>query len=125
LIDAHGFIFLYSITDKDSFNQLSELINQVKTSRKDDPGIIIVGTKSDLISLRQVSSFEGQQLARSNNCPYFEVSAKENDCVNEVRISNLLIRSFPTDKLFCLLKRLIKKNFGFLLYPNKQTNSRI
>lgn len=56
--------------------------------------MIVVGTKSDLKeNMREVSSFEGQQLARSHNCSFFEVSAKENDSVvNEVNISTFFIK---------------------------------
>ncbi|KAI6176111.1 Ras family protein [Aphelenchoides bicaudatus] len=56
---------------------------QVQEVRNETP-MVIVGTKSDLKDGRKVNAYEGQQLARSLNAPFFEVSSKENDCVNEV-----------------------------------------
>ncbi|KAE9421848.1 hypothetical protein Angca_005564, partial [Angiostrongylus cantonensis] len=46
--------------------------------------IVLVGSKSDLYRKRRVSAYEGQILARHIGCPFLEISAKTNDCVNEV-----------------------------------------
>ncbi|KAJ1358320.1 hypothetical protein KIN20_016723 [Parelaphostrongylus tenuis] len=45
---------------------------------------VLVGSKSDLYRKRRVSAYEGQILARHIGCPFLEISAKTNECVNEV-----------------------------------------
>jgi hypothetical protein len=35
LAEAHGFVLLYSITDRDSFAYLSKLIQQIEAARKE------------------------------------------------------------------------------------------
>ena len=45
---------------------------------------ILVGTKSDLISEREVSQKEGEKLAKNNGFYYFETSAKEGTNVDQM-----------------------------------------
>ncbi|KHJ84256.1 Ras family protein [Oesophagostomum dentatum] len=45
--------------------------------------IVLVGSKSDLYRKRRVTAYEGQTLARHIGCPFLEISARNNDCVNE------------------------------------------
>lgn len=46
--------------------------------------IVLVGSKSDMHRKRRVSAYEGQTLAKHIGCPFIEISARNNDCVNEV-----------------------------------------
>jgi len=75
---GHGFVMMYSITSRDSFEQIAsvrEHILQVKD--KDKVPVILVGNKCDLgVAERQVSTGEGQDLAKSFGCPFLEASAK-------------------------------------------------
>ncbi|XP_059836039.1 GTP-binding protein Rit1-like [Hypanus sabinus] len=73
---GEGFIICYSITDRRSFQEAVEfkqLIYRVRHTY--DIPVVLVGNKSDLGSLRQVSKEEGAVLAREFNCPFFETSA--------------------------------------------------
>ncbi|MGH0187877.1 UNVERIFIED_CONTAM: hypothetical protein FKN15_026795 [Acipenser sinensis] len=73
---GEGFIISYSITDRRSFHEAREfkqLIHRVR--RTADTPAVLVGNKSDLQHLRQVSREEGQGLAREFQCPFFETSA--------------------------------------------------
>ncbi|XP_052387743.1 ras-related and estrogen-regulated growth inhibitor-like protein [Carassius gibelio] len=79
---ADGFVLVYSICDRSSFNAVSRLIQIIK-STKDFLGfekmpIIIVGNKRDLHHRRTVLSEEGRLLALSADCQFYEVSAAEN-----------------------------------------------
>uniref|UniRef100_A0A0K0CVK8 small monomeric GTPase n=1 Tax=Angiostrongylus cantonensis TaxID=6313 RepID=A0A0K0CVK8_ANGCA len=64
-----------------------------------DPSIpiVLVGSKSDLYRKRRVSAYEGQILARHIGCPFLEISAKTNDCVNEAFLE--LMRLFEKRRL--------------------------
>ncbi|XP_060611172.2 ras-related and estrogen-regulated growth inhibitor-like protein [Anolis sagrei] len=78
---ADGFILVYSICDRASFNSLRPKVQVIKAA-KEGPGqekvpIVIVGNKRDLHHRRAVSSEEGRLLARSMDCEFYEVSAAE------------------------------------------------
>ncbi|KAG8440650.1 hypothetical protein GDO86_006410 [Hymenochirus boettgeri] len=78
---ADGFVLVYSISDRASFDIICQIIQLIK-SAKDCIGpeklpIVIVGNKRDLHHLRTVSSEEGRLLALSMECDFYEVSAAE------------------------------------------------
>ncbi|XP_028650955.1 ras-related and estrogen-regulated growth inhibitor-like protein [Erpetoichthys calabaricus] len=79
---ADGFILVYSICDRASFNVVRQQVQQIRQFKKlpsgmDKVPIIIVGNKRDLQHRRTVSSEEGRLLAMSADCGFFETSAAE------------------------------------------------
>ncbi|CAH2327582.1 GTP-binding Rit1 [Pelobates cultripes] len=73
---GEGFIICYSITDRRSFHEAREFKQLIyRVRRTDDTPVVLVGNKSDLSYLRQVSKEDGGSLAREFNCPFFETSA--------------------------------------------------
>ena len=104
ITDLNGFILMYSITCKRSFDAISDYyhtIKQVKDSNNFPT--ILLGNKCDYETMRQVSVEEGEELARLLNCPFYEISAKYRinivesftDIVREIRI---LFGSTPLEK---------------------------
>ncbi|XP_076864309.1 GTP-binding protein Rit1 [Brachyhypopomus gauderio] len=82
---GEGFIISYSITDRRSFQEarhFRQLIHRVR--RTADTPVVLVGNKSDLVHLRQVSVEEGKELAREFQCPFFETSAALRYYIDEV-----------------------------------------
>ncbi|XP_020499224.2 ras-related and estrogen-regulated growth inhibitor-like protein [Labrus bergylta] len=79
---ADGFVLVYSICDRASFNTVSRLIQTIKSTRDclntDKVPIVIVGNKRDLHHRRTVASEEGRLLALKSDCLFYEVSAAEN-----------------------------------------------
>ncbi|XP_060891205.1 ras-related and estrogen-regulated growth inhibitor-like protein [Labrus mixtus] len=79
---ADGFVLVYSICDRASFNTVSRLIETIKSTRDclstDKVPIVIVGNKRDLHHRRTVPSEEGRLLALKSDCLFYEVSAAEN-----------------------------------------------
>lgn len=72
-----AFLFIYSITSRISFDELPMFIDQVKRVKDVDYARgVIVGNKLDLEDERQVHYDEGRDLARAENMPFFEISAK-------------------------------------------------
>jgi GTPase SAR1 family protein len=45
--------------------------------------MVLVGNKSDLTELRQVSKLEGEELAKNFQVPFLEASAKERRNIDE------------------------------------------
>ncbi|KAG7457919.1 hypothetical protein MATL_G00232300 [Megalops atlanticus] len=77
---ADGFILVYSICDRASFNVVRQQVQRIrlyKNKLSAPTPIIIVGNKRDLKHRRTVSSEEGRLLALSSDCGFFETSAAE------------------------------------------------
>lgn len=75
---ADGLLLVYSITDRGSFN----FVRKAKeTLAVVDPEaampLALVGNKADMVHLRQVSTEEGEILAKDFECWFSEVSAAE------------------------------------------------
>ncbi|KAL9072546.1 MAG: hypothetical protein Q9161_003558 [Pseudevernia consocians] len=74
---GEGFLLVYSITSRQSFEEILTFQQQIlRVKDKDYFPIIIVGNKCDLDSEREVSRQEGEQLARQFHCAFIETSAK-------------------------------------------------
>lgn len=82
---GEGFIICYSITDRRSFHEVREFKQLIyRVRRTDDTPVVLVGNKSDLKQLRQVSKEEGLSLAREFSCPFFETSAAYRYYIDDV-----------------------------------------
>lgn len=112
--DGEGFVLVYSITHRSSFNSIQKYYNQIQ--RVKDSGnagsptgpsylnpslampaptgpvpVMLVGNKSDKVTERAVSSQEGQALARELGCEFVEASAK--NCINVERAFYDVVRA--------------------------------
>jgi len=82
--DCEGFVIIYSIISRISFEQVSvfkEQVMRVKDAEK--LPIMLVGNKCDLEDRREVETHEGEQLAKVIGCQFKEASAKTRDNVEE------------------------------------------
>ncbi|KAK9500045.1 hypothetical protein O3M35_001387 [Rhynocoris fuscipes] len=70
---ADGCFFVYSITDRISFNY----IRRVKELMCEMTPIVLIGNKGDMVHLRQVSTDEGEILAKDYECWFSELAASE------------------------------------------------
>lgn len=74
---GQGFLCVYSITNRGSFEELKSFREQIlRVKDADHVPMVIVGNKVDLESERQVSQDDGRDLAASFKCPWMETSAK-------------------------------------------------
>jgi GTPase KRas len=94
---GEGFLLVYSITSRQSFEEIQTFEQQIlRVKDKDYFPIILVGNKCDLEGERAVSKEEGQALAQQFNCKFIETSAKSRvnvdnafyDLVREIRRYN-------------------------------------
>lgn len=82
---GEGFLCVYSITMKDTFNAVHRFYDHIlQVKGKDEVPLILVGSKCDLETDREVNKDEGKQLAEKFSCPFFETSAKTRVNVDEV-----------------------------------------
>ena len=103
--DGEGFILVYSITSRSSFSRIQRFHNQIQrvkdSSNAGSPTavgylsspmspmmsgssgpapVMLVGNKSDRVTEREVSTQEGNALAKELGCDFVEASAK--NCIN-------------------------------------------
>ena len=75
--NAHGAIIMYDVTNKDSFDNIQNWIEQCNKS-EEKRVICIVGNKID-IEERIISKEDGEKKAEELKLKYFEVSAKSGE----------------------------------------------
>ncbi|RIB07446.1 putative small G-protein Ras1 [Gigaspora rosea] len=81
---GEGFLLVYSITSRNSFDEISTFHQQIlRVKDKDYFPTIVVANKCDLEMERQVSGQEGRELAKQFNCKFIETSAKQRINVDE------------------------------------------
>ncbi len=101
IASADGFILVYSIDDKESFDVLKAKYDRIiKNKAGEKPSIIMVGNKCDLIDKRKVSQEEAEQKAKTWKINFLEVSALEKINVKEtflVVAKELLIKKAKID----------------------------
>lgn len=82
--NGDGFLLVYSITSRDSFEEAQQFYNQIlRVKDVTRAPVVLVSNKCDLSADRQVSTAEGQRLAREWNVPFFETSARYRVNVDE------------------------------------------
>jgi GTPase KRas protein len=75
--DGKGFLLVYNITSRPTFDEVSILYEKIlRTKDTDHVPIVLVGNKCDLKDERQVEYNEGADLAKKWGCSFFETSAK-------------------------------------------------
>ena len=80
---AHGIILVYDITDRESFNNIGNWLNEVKKHAGGQVVKLLVGNKCDLEEERVVSSVEGKEFADGLGIGFLETSAKQRINIDE------------------------------------------
>ena len=78
-----GCLIVYSISDRQSFESIHSWILDIRSKSAPNIPIILVANKADNNN-RQVSTYEGEQLAQDCGFLYFETSAKTAYNINNV-----------------------------------------
>jgi len=87
---GEGFLLVYSITSRNSFEEISTFHQQIlRVKDKDSFPVILIANKCDLEYERQVGMNEGRDLAKHLGCRFIETSAKQRINVDEA-FSNLV-----------------------------------
>ena len=82
--DNQGYVLVYSIASDISFKEAKDYYERIiRVKGADDFSIVLVGNKCDLEGERQVTTEQGEELARNLNCPFFEASAKDGTHVDD------------------------------------------
>ncbi|NWT00906.1 DIRA2 protein, partial [Oxyruncus cristatus] len=83
---GHAFILVYSITSRQSLEELKPIYEQICQIKGDIESIpiMLVGNKNDENQNREVDSSEGEAMAKKWKCAFMETSAKTNHNVKEL-----------------------------------------
>ncbi|KAG8596059.1 hypothetical protein GDO81_001720 [Engystomops pustulosus] len=83
---GHAFILVYSVTSKQSLEELKPIYEQICQIKGDVESIpiMLVGNKSDESQNREVDSSDGEAIAKKWKCAFMETSAKMNHNVKEL-----------------------------------------
>ena len=92
---AAGLIFVYDITNEESFLNVQDWARFVKDLV--DPNIprILVGNKCDIDHQREVSTMQGEAIAKQNNSLFMEVSAKSGENIEMMFMSLAKGKTMP------------------------------
>lgn len=83
LIGIHGYLLVYSVTSRQSFELIEIIRDKILNSiGSDNIQMVLIGNKSDLNYQRQVEYDEGLKLAQKFNCKFLESSVKDNININ-------------------------------------------
>nr|CUU99496.1 hypothetical transcript [Hymenolepis microstoma] len=74
--DSSVAVVVYDICMRESFQQTTKWIDDVRNERGNDVIIMLVGNKTDLADKRKVTTEEGERLAKDLNVMFVETSAK-------------------------------------------------
>lgn len=84
---GHAFILVYSVTSKQSLEELKpiwEVIREMKGAELANIPVMLVGNKCDEVENREVQASEGEAEASRWACNFMETSAKTNHNVKEL-----------------------------------------
>ena len=81
---VNGILFVYDITNRESFDIIPQWLENVNEIANDKNFIgVLLGNKSDLFNMRVVSKEEGEQLGNKYNFKFFETSALNGECIDQ------------------------------------------
>jgi len=81
LYDADGFLLIYSITCKESFEVITKLFETIPEESRFKA--ILIGNKTDLAQERKVTYEEGKALAEKLRVPFLESSCKNDENISQ------------------------------------------
>jgi small GTP-binding protein len=97
-----GFIIMYDITNRKSFEDIDEWMNELSSQNLNPHVKILIGNKTDLKDTnREVLYEEGKEIAEKYNIDFFEVSAKNNINIEnmfDTFIKNIRLKRTYQDK---------------------------
>ena len=85
--NAHGIILMYDITDKSSFDAITEWIKSIHDLKGKNFPVILLGNKIDLEDGRVISQEEGKKLADEYKIEFFETSNIDGTNINEAGLA--------------------------------------
>jgi Ras-related protein Rab-1A len=81
---SHGLAIVYDVSNGESFNKVDFWMQEIeKANAGEIPCKILIGNKSDLPD-REVTSEQGEEVAKRYNMPFMETSAKDSTNIEDM-----------------------------------------
>jgi small GTP-binding protein len=109
---AQAVVFVYDITNKESFNNIQTWMNLAQTKATKEAVYFLVGNKIDKEDEMAVTTNEAQNFAKKYNMKSFEVSASTGDDISELfeAIANACFGEDHIEKKTMNLLKILKIN---------------
>ncbi|CAN6475597.1 unnamed protein product [Victoria cruziana] len=107
---AHGIIIVYDVTEKESFNNVKQWLNEIDRYASDTVCKLLVGNKCDLVNEKVIETQTAKAFADELGIPFLETSAKD---------------SINVEKAFVTMAAEIKKRLGTQTSGNKNLPSTV
>ena len=93
---SDGFIIMYDITNKESFEAIPDWIKIVTDIKGEKIPIIILGNKVEKSSERKISEEDGEKF-KSDNIDFLEISVRSRRNIEEavIKLFNKIVESMP------------------------------
>ncbi len=122
-------IIVYDITSRDSFNDITDWINDCKSYSPKTVLMALIGNKCDLKEFRHISTEEGQELANKNGIPFYETSAKDGTNIKEIFqitgeqiYQNIKDKYYNLDDIGCGIRVSLYEKESSSIKLNKENN---
>ena len=118
---AKGALLVYDITRKNTFDNIDNWLRELIAINSNKISVSLIGNKSDLSLLRQVSKEKAQEKAKKYGIKFYETSALDSTNIKhafEDLIKDIYIK---TKNNFYIDNN--KNNYGFGLDLNRQNNN--
>ena len=76
-----GAFLVFDLTQRSSFENIARWLHDITEVARKDVVKILIGNKSDLEEIREITKEEAEEFARANDMTYFETSAKTGENV--------------------------------------------
>ena len=77
--NAQGILLVYDITNRDTFDNIKDWVEEIRNNASNESILFLVGNKTDLGNKRQITYQEGKNKAEELGMLFREVSAKNGD----------------------------------------------
>ena len=118
--NTDGVLFVYDVTNKDSFANIKNWIKDTENVSKEIKGVII-GNKIDLVNERKISKEDLEEIGRKYRMPVLEVSVKNIINVNE-SFDLIIDELFKNKSKEQIKEKYLRKKKNDLSISTKKTN---
>ena len=127
--NADGIILIYDITKKQTFESISNWMENIRENKGENFPIILIGNKSDLEDEREISKEEGEAKANQLKLHFFETSNKDGINIEKsvIQLINKIFEQKNADihlKKNDIQRKKKKKKKGFKLFSLFKSKSK-